>query len=226
MNQKDVEIVSVSTSEGAIVVNTNNGDLIAMYEYQTKKRITSKRIPDICKVLVIGGHLDPSRVKNDEMNYTKLIEKGGKNLKIFALTKSGKIYVWEEGSSSTPGLIQCVFNLNRQLLVHDFAINRSNIMIVSKDGNGYEAVHVSRKNSAGTTNQRRSSEFVSNSPPKANKFISTLEANTAHYDLIRIKQRLLAIHRGVSVVCDPKGKNFCIVQVAPNASLFDVPDIM
>ena len=85
---------------------------------------------------------------------------------------------------------------------------------------------MSRKNSAGTTNQRRASEFVSNSPPKANKFISTLEAKTAHYDLIRIKQRLLGIHRGVRVVCDPKGKNYCIIQVAPNASLFDVPDIM
>ena len=223
LNQKDVEIVFAATSEGAIVVNTNNGDLIAMYEYQTKKRITSVRITDICKIVVIGGHLDPSRVKNDELNYTKLTEKGGKSLKVFVLTKSGKIYIWEEGSK--PGLIQCVFNLNRQLLVQDIAINRTNLMIVSKDGNGYEAIHVNRKNSSGLSNQRRSTEIVGSSPPKANKFISTLEAKTAHYDLIRIKQRLLGIHRGVSVVCDPKGKNFCVVQVAPNASLFDIPDI-
>ena len=222
LNQKDVEIVSAATSEGAIVVNTNHGDLIALYEYQTKKRITSTRITDVSKMLVIGGHLDPSRVKNDEMNYTKLTEKGGKSLKVFVLTKSGKIYVWEEGSK--PGLIQCVFNLNRELLVRDFAINRANIMIISKDGNGYEAVHVNRKNSAGTSNQRRTSDFVG-SPPKSNKFISTLEAKTSHFDLLRIKQRLIGIHRGVSVVCDPKGKNFCIVQVAPNASLFDIPDI-
>ena len=74
--------------------------------------------------------------------------------------------------------------------------------------------------------KRFSSEFLGNTPPKANTFISTLDAKASHYDLIRIKKRHLGIHRGVTVVCDPKGKNFCVVQVAPNASLFDVPDIM
>ena len=231
LNQKDIEISSVTCSEGAIVVQTTSGDLYALYEYQTKKlrtKITSKRIPDITKVLVIGGHLDPSRAKHDEVvKHTKLTEKGGRDLKVFVLTKMGKIYVWEDTSPSVPGLVQCVFNLSRELLVQDIAANRTNILIISKDGNGYEAIHVSRTKNSVTSNQKQSSQLLAKSPGNSTKYNSTtVTVKNWQYDLIRIKQRMFGIHRGVSIVCDPKGKNFGVVQVAPNASLFDLPDIM
>ena len=232
LNQKDIEISSVTCSEGAIVVQTTLGDLYALYEYQTKKRITSKRIPDITKVLVIGGHLDPSRAKHDEVvNHTKLTEKGGRDLKVFVLTKRGKIYVWEDTTPSVPGLVQCVFNLSRELLVQDIAVNRTNILIISKDGNGYEAVHVNRTKHSVTLNQKQSSQMLAKSPPTFNRHNSTTEipkncVRFPKYDLIRIKQRMFGVHRGVSIVCDPKGKNFSVLQVAPNAVLFDLPDIM
>ena len=225
LNQKDIEISLVSCSEGAIVVYTTSGELIALYEYQTKKRVTSKRVQDIIKVCVMGGHLDPTRAKSEEMiNTSKLIDKGGTDVKIFALTKCGKIFVWEDASSGA-GLVNCVFNLSRELLVQDIAVNRSNLLIISKDGNGFEAVHVRRNKLAESLNKKSSVQTTAKSPLKyTNNNISTFEKG--NFDLIRIKQRLFGIHRGVSVVCDPKGKNFCVLQEAPNAALFDVPDIM
>ena len=225
--QKDHEIADVVCSEGAIVVQTTNGELIALYEYQTKKRITPKRIADINKVAVIGGHLDSSRSKsNGFMKTTKLTEKGGTDLKIFVLTKGGKIYIWEDASG---GLLQCVFSLSREILMADLAVNKSNILLISKDGHGFEAVHVSRTKRSKSSNSCDSPTIIQTKSPST---IKTPRSNLYKFldksecDLIRIKQRLFAIHRGVSITSDPKGKNFCIIQASPNAGLYELPDVM
>ena len=43
-------------------------------------------------------------------------------------------------------------------------------------------------------------------------------------DIIKIK-RLSNIHRAVSVACDAKGKNFCVLQVCPNEALTEIPEV-
>ena len=233
LNSKDIEISCVTSSEGALVVQTSNGELFALFEYQTKRRITNKRIPDISKVSVTGGHLDSTRVRNEAIGSTKLVEKGGTELKIFVLTKSGKVYIWEgnsitgKNSSNGTGLIPCTFNLNRQLLVKDIAVNKSNVLLISSDGNGYEAVHVSKYKNSPCKTEKHSAEMMAKSPPKNTNYNCSnfTDNKKSASGLIRIKQRINGIHRGVNIGCDPKGKNFCAIQIAPNATMFDIPDI-
>jgi len=43
-------------------------------------------------------------------------------------------------------------------------------------------------------------------------------------DVLKMK-RLPNIHRGVSVSCDAKGRNFCVLQVCPNEALTEIPEI-
>ena len=56
LNEKDVKIVRVATSDGAIVVLTSAGDILALHEYKTRK---INRQHGVVKIEVVGGHLDP-----------------------------------------------------------------------------------------------------------------------------------------------------------------------
>ena len=55
-NEKDVKIDRVATSDGAIVVLTSAGDILALHEYKTKR---INRQHGVIKMEVVGGHLDP-----------------------------------------------------------------------------------------------------------------------------------------------------------------------
>ena len=56
LNEKDVKIERVSTSDGAIVVLTAAGDILALHEYKTRR---INRQHGVVKIEVVGGHLDP-----------------------------------------------------------------------------------------------------------------------------------------------------------------------
>ena len=75
----------MSSSDGAIVVLTHNGDLLALNEYQTRK-IASK-LSNIVKIEAIGGHLDPKALSKQSL----LVDKGGQDLKVFILNHIGEL---------------------------------------------------------------------------------------------------------------------------------------
>ena len=83
--KKGSRIQHLSSSDGAIVVLTHNGDLLALNEYQTRK-IASK-LSNIVKIEAIGGHLDPKALSKQSL----LVDKGGQDLKVFILNHIGEL---------------------------------------------------------------------------------------------------------------------------------------
>ena len=62
----DKKIRSVSTTNASIVVMTENGDVIAIQDF-TSKRILSTKTFDVVKMAASGGHLDPKVVPNSNL---------------------------------------------------------------------------------------------------------------------------------------------------------------
>ena len=81
---KGSRIQRLSSSDGAIVVLTHNGDLLALNEYQTRK-IASK-LSNVVKIQAVGGHLDPKALSKQSL----LVDKGGQDLKVFILNHIGE----------------------------------------------------------------------------------------------------------------------------------------
>ena len=81
---KGSRIQHLSSSDGAIVVLTHNGDLLALNEYQTRK-IASK-LSNVVKIQAVGGHLDPKALSKQSL----LVDKGGQDLKVFILNHIGE----------------------------------------------------------------------------------------------------------------------------------------
>ncbi len=220
LNDKNLKIDRVSTSQAAIVVLTRDGEIIALHEYRTR-RITIRQF-GVVKIEVLGGHLDPkvdsSGSGSSDSGY-KLVERGGQDLKVFVLNSIGKISVWEEERSGSQ-LFSCVFNINRELSIADMAVSGKggSLMLVTKDGLAFEGTHISKK----------SSQKQLQPPPKksSKEESSSLSAFVARnqFDTIKLK-RLPGIYRAASCAADPKGQNFCVLQVLPNASLYEVPEV-
>ena len=53
----NVTVETVVCSDGATVVLTTAGELIALVEFGVKRRLTSRKIVDVQKIQVVGGHL-------------------------------------------------------------------------------------------------------------------------------------------------------------------------
>jgi hypothetical protein len=218
LNEKNVRIEMVSTSPAAIVVLTGEGEIIALHEYRTR-RITVRQ-HGVAKIEVVGGHLDPKVMMSgtvatgSEFGY-KLVERGGQDLKVFVLTKVGTISVWEEKRGGAQ-LFNCIFNFNREISVADIAVcgRSGGMLLISKDGIGFDGIHHSNK-SATIGPKKKSREEDS----ELAQFVAKNQC-----DMIKLK-RLPGVYRGAACATDPKGQNFCVLQVLPNASLYDIPDV-
>ena len=201
---KGQKISQVSSADGAIVVLTRNGDLMAINEYQTR-RVASK-LSHVVKIEALGGHLDISKCKS------LLVEKGGQDLKIFVLNNIGRISVWHEKS---PSLTQCLFNVSRELWIVEMASHRNGLLLLSKEGSAYEGLHQPKSSTASTSASGSSSGG-------SEGFFKFVEKDQC--DSIKVK-RIPFIHRGVKASVDPKGNNFCILQTQPRVDLHDLPQV-
>ncbi len=202
---KDVNLDCVATSDGAIVILNRNGDLKAIHEYQT--RHVASRLTDVVKIEVIGGHLDPKAVDKASIH---LVERGGQDLKIFILNKIGRISVWTEKS---PSMNQCLFNVTKELWITDFVLHRHGMLLTSKEGFAYQGVHHAK------VREKENSSKASNSSVGGSlfKFI-----DKSACDVIKVR-RVSYVHRAQSVACDPKGRNFCVLQTDPMHNLNELP---
>ena len=206
---KGHDISQISSSDGAVVILTKNGDLFILYDYQTK-RIAHKQT-DVVRIQAIGGHLDPKALASKDT--FALVEKGGLDLKIFVLNAIGRISVWQEKSGS---LIQCLFSVSRELWIKDIAVFRNGLFMISREGTAYNGIH-QPKVSINSTSAMTSPKETAQTSSSLFRFVDKDQC-----DLIRIK-RVPYVHRGAKVSVDPKGNNFCVLQTQPNSELNDFP---
>ncbi|XP_059088832.1 inhibitor of Bruton tyrosine kinase-like [Tigriopus californicus] len=210
LNQKDLKIQTVVCTDGATVILTESGELIALHEYQTR-RITVRQF-NVSKIAVIGGHLDfklSSQLLNDQTS--KLVERGGEDLKVFLLYKTGKLAVWDESRGSQ--MFQCVFNMSMQLNVSDIAVSRNAIVFLTKEGLAYEGQHVPKKEKSPLSKEERALLTP----------LGQFRDKTLVY-LVKVK-RIPGMHRCAAIFSDPKGKNFAVLQGLPNEMFTEFPDI-
>ena len=146
-----------------------------------------------------GGQLDwqvGEGGRLDNIDF-KLVAGGGSPLTVFLLSEHGRISVWGENRENS--FIPCLFSLSRELIVADISVHKAGLLVVGKHGEAW----------TGTHQQGR---------------IARPGSKTTTKDLIKLK-RLPHIHRAVMSASDAKGRNFCILQVAPNEALTVVPEV-
>lgn len=204
---KENKISMVVVSDGASVVLTGKGDVVALYEYTSKK--LGQRQHNIARLVVCGGHLDPLAGPglgdtSDDIDF-KLVAGGGASLKVVVLSITGKISVWEENRENS--FIPCLFSLSREVIVSDVALYKGGLVIVSQRGEAWIGTHQPH-------NRRPQSPT---SPRGGGQTLPVM-------DMIKLK-RIQHIHRAAAATCDAKGKNFCILQVCPNEALTEIPDV-
>lgn len=200
-------LACVGVSDGATVVSTSFGDVYVLHQYQTRK--VASRMLGVEKVACTGGHLD-SRVGADG-----LTEKGGTSLKIAVLVGGGvgHLYLWTE---ETAHLSRCLFTINRKINLIDFCLNVHSLDLVSDEGEAFSAIVLPPR-------ERKATDKVLGKPwgpsGKFNEFV-----DRSSCIMLRLT-RIVALHRTVAIMCDPKGRNFAALQNDPNSFLLDVPQI-
>lgn len=229
LNLHDTEIVGVVASDGATICWTNKGDVYVLHEYQCRK-IASKQM-NIQNIVAIGGHLD---FKCDPI---LLKERGGIEFKILLLTKYGKIFLWTE---SNPHLTRCLFSLPRQLYISSLVLNNASVGIISDKGEGFvgyfstkHVPNVKTKSGDGALQKERnrkeshsldslSKDSVFSRKNSTCGFVDFLNKDECY--LIRV-ERMQAIHRGVFVTSDPKGRNFAVLQSYPTFGMIETLEV-
>ncbi|XP_068231446.1 inhibitor of Bruton tyrosine kinase [Palaemon carinicauda] len=200
-------LACVGVSDGATVVSTSFGDVYVLHQYQTRK--VASRMLGVVKVACTGGHLD-SRVGPEG-----LTEKGGTSLKIAVLIGGGvgHLYLWTE---ETAHLSRCLFTINRKINLTDFCLNVNSLAIVTDEGEAFSAIVLPQRESKAT-------DKVLGKPwGPSGKFNEFVDRSSC---IVLRLTRIVALHRTVAIMCDPKGRNFAALQNDPNSFLLDVPQI-
>lgn len=206
--REDGNLASIGVSDGATVLSTSHGDIYVLHQYQIRK-VASKMF-GVVKVACVGGHLD-SRVRA-----CGLKERGGVDLKIAVLTGSGigHLYLWTEQSSH---LSRCLFSINREISIMDFCLSRHNLGIVTDNGEAFSAVILPAQERKTPEKAPIRKSWSSSGP--LNDFLDRSTCIT-----LRLT-RIAALHRTVSIMCDPEGLNFAALQNNPNSFLLDIPQV-
>ncbi|XP_065342837.1 inhibitor of Bruton tyrosine kinase [Cloeon dipterum] len=97
---------------------------------------------------------------------------------------------------STHQMSRCSLQLKRQLIVTDVALTNQHFLFTTSDKEAFEGFFKQKK-----------------------KFEGDVEC-----EVVKVK-RLPNIHRAISVSCDPRGRNFTVIQAHPKTALFEVPQM-
>uniref|UniRef100_A0A8C5E3A6 BTB domain-containing protein n=1 Tax=Gouania willdenowi TaxID=441366 RepID=A0A8C5E3A6_GOUWI len=209
LHHKDVTIAMAAASDGATVVVTESGDVYLLADYHCKK-IASRQLT-IKKVLVSGGCLD-HRVEPQMLN-----EGGGEKVTVLALNGAGNVFCWR---SSSGAMRQCRWAYGRQVFMSDIALSKNSMMFVTEDGEGFAGVW--------TGEYKKYEEKKGLDQHASSLFLDVTACGHADvgtvYERIRL-EKLLSVHRAVSITMDSKGRNFGVLQVDPKTSLFEVPSV-
>ncbi|KAK9875280.1 hypothetical protein WA026_007670 [Henosepilachna vigintioctopunctata] len=186
INTQGSSIKHVASSDGAIAVTTEKGDIYVLHEYQCRK--IASRLLEISDLAIIGGKLNTALDKDLKLEPTR-------ELKVLVRTTVGNLLIWQE---SDPQLCRCIFSIPRTFNIKQAMININEILFVTDFGEAYRAVIKPRKKK---TMLVKKTEF--------NKFL--LKEECISLKLTKIPR----IHRGVYIVSDPRGEDFCVIQQNP-----------
>ena len=113
--------------------------------------------------------------------------------------------------------MQCVFTVSRELIVSDIAVSKTNLLVLNNEGICFEAVHKPRKGSNETLGSAGSQDRDTSNRAKA--VTSFFKFDRSQCDVLKVRQRLTGVYRGVKCSVDPKGRNFCVLQVKKTSNL-------
>lgn len=131
-----------------------------------------------------------------------------RELKVVILTSTGNLLLWQE---TDPQLCRCIYSKNRPIVVQQVAINSNEVIFVTNDGEAFQGVIKPRKKKDPTYTDKNKSE--------KGGFHKFLTAETC----ISIKlTKVSRIHRAVFIAGDPKGKDYCVIQVSRNNLIKDI----
>ncbi|KAK7084094.1 hypothetical protein SK128_012683 [Halocaridina rubra] len=200
-------LACIGVSDGATVVSTSFGDIYVLHQYQTRK-VASKMI-GIVKIACIGGHLD-SRIGAEGLK-----SQGGASLKIAVLIGGGvgHLYLWTEDNAH---LSRCLFSINRKIILVDFCISVNSLVFVTDDGEAFSAIALPPRK------RKAADKGLAKTWGPSGKFNEFVDRNSCI--MLRLS-RIAGLHRTVTIVCDPKGRNFAALQNEPNSFLLDLPQV-
>lgn len=206
--KEDGNLTCVGVSDGATVLSTSHGAIYVLHQYQIRK-VASKML-GVVKVACVGGHLD------SKVGAKGLIQHGGDDLKIAVLVGGGAhhLYLWTEQSSH---LSRCTFNISREICVVDFCMSSHCLGIVTNSGEAF----------SGVISPSRTQKGNEKPPLRKSLWTSGHSADT-YYTTSCITLRLTripALHRTLSIMCDPKGLNFAALQNDPVSFLSNFPQV-
>ncbi|XP_063055674.1 inhibitor of Bruton tyrosine kinase isoform X2 [Engraulis encrasicolus] len=202
LHHKEISISMVAASNGATVCVTVKGDVYLLADYQCKK-LASRQL-NIRKILVTGGSLD-HRVDPQVLN-----ENVGEKVAILALDEAGRVFCWRSVGGA---LRQCRWAYGRQVFMSDIALNKSNMMFVTQEGEAFSGQWLGEYK-----------KISDKKDPACVEVCGHSEAGGGVYERIRL-EKLPYVHRAVSITTDSKGRNFGVLQSDPKTSLYEVPSV-
>ncbi|XP_072018239.1 LOW QUALITY PROTEIN: inhibitor of Bruton tyrosine kinase-like [Amphiura filiformis] len=219
LQHKNVVLCQVTASDAATVVATKAGDIYVLNEYQCRK-VASKQL-NLTKLVVNGGTLDA------DLDPNILQKKGGEELVMVALQKSGRIHSWR-GRDRV--LKTCQWTRKRQIFISDVALSRQGLLLATEDGEGYmgyftkkSETSARRESSAQSPPPTRPLSASSPPPPGSeDAFIFAGPVEKEEYETVHL-ERLPSTFRATGVSCDQQGRNFAVLQSDPRTSLTDIP---
>lgn len=184
------EITDIVVSDGATVVVTLLGNLIACYDYKTF--FIPLKVKSIIKVACIGGSLDVSLGVKLFSGYKS------EDLKIAILLSSGVLFVWERKADD-----EKYFNIWEICDIIDFCINSQGLTLVDTYGEVYigllgDKIAISRDKLFESNNY----QYFYNKGAQCIKQIEKLE-------------KIPMLYRTQKIFSDPKGNNFIALQYDP-----------
>lgn len=150
-------------------------------------------VQDIC---IIGGTLNKTFDIDRDIN---------RELKVLILLNTGNLAIWQE---TDPQLCRCFYSKNRPIVVKQIFLNYQNVLFVTKDGEAFQGSIKPRKKKDSPQNvDKINVKSGKNDNGEFHKFLD-------YENCVLIKlTKFPRIHRAIFITSDPKGKDYCAIQV-------------
>ncbi|XP_071454311.1 inhibitor of Bruton tyrosine kinase [Hetaerina americana] len=192
--------VTVSAGDSATVVGSSRGDIFVLQDYLCRKIGNVHGIPR--RIEVVGGRLDPTLIKSEDVSGWGDFRSGGDELYILMLNEAKKLMLWW---SSSGHFTRCDLHLGSRLInAVDIALGTDKLLVVTEEGEGFETDFKIKK--------RREDVMSTASQQTALQKLVDKDKSLDFY-----MKKIMFIHRANSVFCSPKSLNFSIIQLHPNS---------
>ncbi|XP_046405203.1 inhibitor of Bruton tyrosine kinase isoform X2 [Ischnura elegans] len=198
-NLRSGNFEAVSAGDRVTVIGNARREIYVLQDFACRK------IGNICEVPhrieVVGGRLDPTSIKSEDISGWGDFRSGEDELYILVLGNRKRLLLW---SSSSGHFTRCDLHMGvRQIRAADVALGTDKLLVITEQGEGFETDFKIKKKY----------EEVMASNSKQTTLQRLIEKDKAVDFSLR---KISSIHRAISVFCSPKSLNFSIVQLHPN----------